>query len=189
VNQLDEANREYIHLIRNASKHMQQLIDDMLLLSKVTQSEVKKETVDLSAIAKEIAATLEADSADRQVQFVIDESISANGDPRLLRVVLENLLANAWKYTSKTPQARIQFGRRYDEQGQAIYYVQDNGAGFNMEHADRLFDAFQRLHSEADFPGTGVGLATVQRVVHKHGGRIWAKAAVNEGAMFSFTLQ
>lgn len=188
VNQLDEANREYIHLIRDATKHMQHLIDDMLLLSKITQSEVNKVTVDLSPIAKEIATTLMADASDRQVQFVIDESIPANGDPRLLRVVLENLLANAWKYTSKTPQARIQFGRRDDEQGQAIYYVQDNGAGFNMTHAERLFGAFQRLHSEVDFPGTGVGLATVQRVIHKHGGRIWANAAVNEGATFSFTL-
>lgn len=188
ANQLDEANREYIHLIRDATKHMQQLIDDMLQLSKITQSEVNKVTVDLSAIAEEIATTLKADFPERQVQFIINESIPANGDPHLLRIVLENLLANAWKYTSKTPQARIEFGQRYDEQGQVIYYVQDNGAGFNMAYAERLFAAFQRLHSEMDFPGTGVGLATVQRVVHKHGGRIWAEAAVNEGAMFSFTL-
>jgi signal transduction histidine kinase len=188
ANQLDDANREYLRRICNATASMQQLIDDMLRLSKITQAEINKELVDLGAMAKEIVVALQADSRERRVEFTVEEPMLAHGDPHLLHVALENLLANAWKYTSKNPQARIKFGRRDDDQGQVIYSVQDNGAGFDMAYADKLFGPFQRLHTDSEFPGTGVGLATVQRVIHKHGGRIWAQAAPDAGATFSFTL-
>ena len=144
--------------------------------------------VDLSALAREVAAELEECESDRQVEFVIEKGVIADGDVGLLRVVLENLLGNAWKYTSKHPRARIEFGvAQHDEE--VAYFVRDDGAGFDMANVDRLFGAFQRLHSTEEFEGTGIGLATVQRIIHRHGGRVWAEGAVEQGATFYFTLQ
>jgi signal transduction histidine kinase len=185
---LDDAGREYLQRIRDAVQRMNQLIEDLLKLSRIARTEVNKTSVDLTGMAKEIASLLQEEAPERQVDFVLEDGVTANGDPRLLRVVLENLLSNAWKYTSRKAQARIAFGHKYEDPEQATYYVQDDGAGFDMANADKLFGPFQRLHTEAEFPGTGVGLATVGRIIHKHGGNIWAEGITDEGATFSFTL-
>ncbi|HEX5435433.1 MAG TPA: ATP-binding protein [Candidatus Angelobacter sp.] len=182
---LDPAGKEFIQHIRGAAVRMGDLIDDLLKLSQVSSGAMHQEHVDLSAIARSIAQELQSHDPQRKVQFVIPESLGVSGDSRLLRIAMENLLRNAWKYTSKHPTARIEFG--YDA-AHGSYYVRDNGAGFNQEEAGRLFQPFQRLHSLSEFPGTGIGLATVQRVVHRHGGRIWAEGAVEQGATFHFTL-
>ena len=187
LDRLDEKGRHYLARVRAGTQHMGQLIDDLLALSRVTRSEMHMETVDLSALVQSIAADLRKTQSERQVQFVIAPGVVAHGDVRLLRVALENLLGNAWKYTSKHPQGRIEFGLR-QEGGQVIYFVRDDGAGFDPAFGDKLFGAFQRLHSTAEFEGTGIGLATVQRIIHRHGGRIWAESAVEQGATFSFTL-
>jgi signal transduction histidine kinase len=186
ADRLDEAGRGHLQRIRRAAGRMNELIEDLLSLSRITRTEVQKETIDLTRLAREIAADLQG--SGRPVEFAAEEGVSAEGDPGLLRVVLENLLSNAWKYTAVTAQPRVAFGCRHESGGQRIYYVRDNGAGFDMAFAGRLFGVFQRLHSDSEFPGTGVGLATVERIVRKHGGRIWAEAAVGEGATFSFTL-
>jgi signal transduction histidine kinase len=154
---------------------------DMLLIGR---SEGKP----VSAIAWTVAGSLQEAQPDRQVEFVIQPGLNANGDPRLLEIALTNLLGNAFKFTGKTPQARIQFGQT-EVEGQRAFFVRDNGAGFDMALANKLFGAFQRMHKASDFPGTGIGLATVQRIVHRHGGRIWAEAAVDQGATFYFTLE
>lgn len=185
---LDDMGRDYLQRIRKAALRMNQLIEDLLQLSRITRSQVNKATVDLTGIAREIVSGLKENDPGRQVELVLEDGVTANGDPRLLRVVLENLLSNAWKYTSRKPRARIAFGFKSTAPEHAIYYVQDDGAGFDMTYADKLFGAFQRLHSEAEFPGIGVGLATVGRIIHKHGGRIWAEAATDAGATFFFTL-
>jgi light-regulated signal transduction histidine kinase (bacteriophytochrome) len=166
---------------------MTQLIDDLLKLSKITRSELARQSVDLSAIVREIVRTLGSSSPGRQVDFVIQDGIYTEADPRLIRVALENLLGNAWKFTSKQATARIEFGVD-DGQAGVAFFVRDNGAGFDMAYADKLFGVFQRLHAASEFDGTGVGLATVQRVVSRHGGRIWAHGAINNGATFFFTL-
>jgi light-regulated signal transduction histidine kinase (bacteriophytochrome) len=177
---------DYLNRMRRASQRMGQLIDDLLRLSRISRAEMLREPVDLTAMARDIIADLQAGAPERQVTVVIEEELSAHGDLRLLRVLLENLLSNAWKYSTRTPRARISVGST----GQApdTYYIRDNGAGFDMAHADRLFSPFQRLHTETEFPGNGIGLATVQRIIHKHGGRIWPEAAPGEGATFFFTL-
>jgi light-regulated signal transduction histidine kinase (bacteriophytochrome) len=177
---------DYLNRMRRASQRMGQLIDDLLRLSRISRTEMLRETVDLTAMARDIIADLQAGAPERQVTVVIEEELSAHGDLRLLRVLPENLLSNAWKYSTRTPRARISVGST----GQApdTYYIRDNGAGFDMAHADRLFSPFQRLHTETEFPGNGIGLATVQRIIHKHGGRIWPEAAPGEGATFFFTL-
>jgi signal transduction histidine kinase/predicted enzyme related to lactoylglutathione lyase/FixJ family two-component response regulator len=177
---------DYLNRMRRASQRMGQLIDDLLRLSRISRTEMLRETVDLTAMARDIIEDLQAGAPERQVTVVIEEELSAHGDLRLLRVLLENLLSNAWKYSTRTPRARISVGST----GQApdTYYIRDNGAGFDMAHADRLFSPFQRLHTETEFPGNGIGLATVQRIIHKHGGRIWPEAAPGEGATFFFTL-
>lgn len=182
---LDPAGKDFIQHIRSAAVRMGDLIDDLLKLSQVSSGAMHQEHVDLSAIARSIAQELQSHDQQRKVQFVIPESLVAEGDSRLLRIAMENLMRNAWKYTSKHATARIEFG--YDA-ARGSYYVRDDGAGFNQANAERLFQPFQRLHSLAEFPGTGVGLATVQRVVHRHGGRIWAEGAVEKGATFYFTL-
>jgi light-regulated signal transduction histidine kinase (bacteriophytochrome) len=148
---------------------------------------MNRESVDLRALVRDIAAELQKREAQRQVEFVIEDDLLVDGDPGLLQVALENLLDNAWKFSSKRPQARIEF-RVMDHEGQTAYFVRDDGAGFDMAYADKLFGAFQRLHSMNDFSGTGIGLATVQRVIHRHGGQLWAEAAPNQGATFYFTL-
>ncbi|MBI4498822.1 MAG: GAF domain-containing protein [Chloroflexi bacterium] len=179
--------KDYLQRVRNASQHMARLIDDLLMLSRVTRSELHREPVDLSALARSIVAEFQERQPKRRVTVTVADGLAAEGDARLLRVALENLLGNAWKFTSKRADARIEFGvTRQDTT--PVYYVRDNGVGFDMAYADKLFGAFQRLHSPTEFEGSGIGLATVQRVVRRHGGRIWADAAVNQGATFSFTL-
>jgi light-regulated signal transduction histidine kinase (bacteriophytochrome) len=166
---------------------MSMLIDDLLNLSRVTRTEMQKEKLNLSSIAKSVATDLQRTEPGRDVEFVIEEDLFATGDSRLLRVAMENLLGNAWKYTSHHGSACIEFGESQRD-GQPVYFVRDDGAGFDPRHVARLFGAFQRLHSNSEFPGTGIGLATVQRIVHRHGGNIWAEAAIEQGATFSFTL-
>ncbi len=187
LDKLDPQSQNYLQRVRAASQRMGHLIDDLLNLSRMTRSELRREAVDLSALVKAIARDLQQAQPERQVTFVIAEGLVANGDPRLLRVVLENLLANAWKFTGGLPRSRIEFGRAYHD-GKVAYFVRDDGAGFNMAYGDKLFGAFQRLHSRTEFEGTGIGLATVQRVIHRHGGRVWAEGAIGKGATFYFTL-
>jgi light-regulated signal transduction histidine kinase (bacteriophytochrome) len=148
---------------------------------------MRHEKLDLSAVAKSIAAELQEAEPGRQVEFVIESGLNAVGDSELLRAAMENLLRNSWKYTSAHPYARIEFGKS-QQNGKSPFFVRDDGAGFDPRYADRLFGAFQRLHTEAEFPGTGIGLATVQRIIHRHGGRIWAEGNVEKGATFYFTL-
>lgn len=187
ADRLDETGQDYLERVRRASQRMGHLIDDILKLSRVTRAEMRRETVDLSAFARTISEELQQTEPDRQVEWRIAEGIMAQGDPALLRVVLDNLLGNAWKFTAHQLHARIEFGVR-QEGGECVYYVRDNGAGFDPAYADKLFQAFQRLHTTAEFTGSGIGLATVRRIVRRHGGRVWAEGAVGKGATFSFTL-
>jgi light-regulated signal transduction histidine kinase (bacteriophytochrome) len=167
---------------------MSQLIEDMLNLASLGRVAMRRSTVDLSALAREIFDELSATSPRTQVKLQIEGQMTAEGDRGLLRIALQNLLSNAWKYSSKRVEARIEFGRTTDAKGEYIYHVRDNGAGFDPQYADRLFGVFQRLHAASEFPGTGVGLATVQRVIQRHGGRVWAESALDKGATFYFTL-
>jgi PAS domain S-box-containing protein len=187
ADRLDEDGQDYLRRVRAASQRMAQLIEDLLQLSRLTRREMRREMVDLSQLVQTIAAELQQREPERQVGFIIEQGVAADGDAGLLRVALENLLGNAWKFTSKQPRARIEFGVT-QRNGEAAYFVCDDGAGFDMAYADRLFSAFQRLHSASEFEGTGIGLATVQRIIHRHGGRIWAEGTVEQGATFYFTL-
>jgi signal transduction histidine kinase len=187
VHKLDEQGIGYLKRIRVASQRMGQLINDLLSLSRITRREMKHEKVDLSAMVHKIASDLQKEQPQRQVEFVIEEGISVNGDANLLQIVVNNLLGNAWKFTEKHSQARIEFGITKNDKGH-VYFVRDDGAGFDMTYADKLFGAFQRLHSLSEFEGTGIGLATVQRIIHRHGGHIWAEGAEEKGATFYFTL-
>ncbi|MBI1787635.1 MAG: response regulator [Acidobacteria bacterium] len=187
ADKLDESGRHYLERIRAAAQHMGQLIDDLLHLSRVTRQELRMEAVDLSALAQKIALELREREPGRRVEMAVAEQVKGAGDSHLLTAVLENLLGNAWKFTGKKDEAKIEFGMRADG-GRPVYFVRDNGAGFDMKYADKLFGAFQRLHAASDFPGTGVGLATVQRVVQRHGGKVWAESAVGQGATIYFTL-
>ena len=184
---LDAEGRDWLQeILLNAIK-MGALIDALLALARVTRTELKIESVDLSAMARAAAAQLALGDPQRAVEVIIEDNLRAELDPRLARVIADNLLANAWKFTSKTTSARIEFGGVETRDGHG-FFVRDNGAGFDMEFASKLFAPFQRLHTVAEFPGTGVGLATVQRIVHRHNGRIWADGSVNGGATFSFTV-
>jgi PAS domain S-box-containing protein len=185
--QLDSQGRSYLERVRAGVQRMGILIDDLLNLGRVTRAEIHREPIDLTAMAQRIAADLRRGQPERKVEIVLGKGLCAEGDARLLRVVLENLLGNAWKFTSKRKHARIELGRMQSN-GASAFFIRDNGAGFDPAYADRLFGAFQRLHAMAEFPGTGVGLATVQRVIHRHGGRVWAESAVDQGATFYFTL-
>ncbi|HKC23824.1 MAG TPA: CHASE3 domain-containing protein [Thermoanaerobaculia bacterium] len=184
---LDAGARGYIERIRAATKKMSALIDALLALSRVTRAELKQEVLDLSALAESAAADLRRGEPLREICVDIQAGLVVQGDQRLLRAALENLIGNAWKFTSKTRGARIDVFA-VDEGGERVFHVRDNGAGFEMEYAEKLFGAFQRLHSPSEFAGTGIGLATVQRIVHRHGGRIWGVGAPGAGATFSFTL-
>src|SRR5881628_1702175 len=184
---LDEAGQESLHQVRAASQRMGTLIDDLLKLARVTRAEIRTEDVDLSGMAQDIVADLQRTTPERQVEFAIAPGLKARGDARLLRMALDNLLRNSWKYTAKQPQPRVQFAS-VEANGGRAFMVRDNGAGFDMKYADKLFGVFQRLHSAADFEGTGIGLATVRRIITRHGGRIWAEGAVDQGATFYFTL-
>lgn len=179
---------EHLERIRSASQRMGTLIDDLLELSRLARQEIRKERVDLSELAGSVAGELRKMEPDRPVEFVITEGLSAVCDRSLIRVVLENLVGNAWKFTSKDPSPRIEVGALGEKDGTETFFVRDNGAGFDMRYAERLFGAFQRLHSQDEFKGTGVGLATVQRIVHRHGGEVWAEGAPGKGATFYFTL-
>ena len=187
ADKLDQEGREHLHRVRASSQRMGELIDNLLGLSRVTRKEMRLETVNLSELAKNIAAELQQSQPERQVAFASAEGLRANADGGLMRVVLENLLGNAWKFTGKRADARIEFGVVQDN-GKSAYYLRDNGAGFDMAYADKLFGAFQRLHGQKEFSGTGIGLATVQRIIHRHGGSVWAEGKVGAGATFYFTL-
>jgi light-regulated signal transduction histidine kinase (bacteriophytochrome) len=184
---LDDQGRDYLGRVRAASQRMAQLIDDLLNLSRVSRTEMRRGEVDLSTLAREIVEELRKTEPSRQVEAAVAPGLTASGDARLLRVVLANLLGNAWKFTRKKPQARIEFGLADKDGGQA-YFVRDEGAGFDMAYVGKLFGAFQRLHSAGEFEGTGIGLATVQRIIRRHGGKVWAEGAVGKGATFYFTL-
>ena len=187
ADQLDENGKEHLLRVQKACVRMGQLIDDLINLSRASRGEMHRERVDLSLIARSVASDLEKAYPERKVSVRIAETLIADADPRLMRIVLENLFGNAWKFTSKRGEACIEFDSRAEED-QKVFFVRDNGAGFDMAFADRLFGAFQRLHNADDFPGTGIGLATVQRIVHRHGGRVWAQGEVGKGATFLFTL-
>lgn len=184
---LDQAGRTYLQHVRDATRRMSELIDDLLNLSRVSTTAMHKTRVDLTELTREIAKSLSEREPHRHVEFVIHDCKPAEGDPRLLQIAIENLVSNAWKYTSGRERARIEFGCN-EQVDRVVYFIRDNGAGFDPKDRDRLFRPFQRLHSEAEFPGTGVGLATVQRIVQRHGGDIWADAQPNQGATFYFTL-
>jgi len=187
ADKLDEDGRDYLRRVRAATQRMGILIDDLLSLSRVTRTEMRLEKTDLGLVARSIAEELQRTQPERQADFQIQDGLEAFVDSHLTRIALENLLGNAWKFTSKRESSCIEFGSTRCD-GRLTYYVRDNGAGFDPAYASRLFGAFQRLHDKSDFPGTGVGLATVQRIIHRHGGRIWAESAVDQGAAFYFTL-
>lgn len=187
ANALDDQGREYLERVRAATHRMGQLIEDLLSLSRVTRAPLRRERVDLAALAGKAFADLEIREPHRSVTSRVSEDLVVQGDPRLLQVMIENLVGNAWKFTSKQPAAVVEFGK--DPQGAVtVFFVRDNGAGFDMEYAAKLFKPFQRLHTEADFDGTGIGLTTVHRVVTRHGGRVWAEATPGKGATFYFTI-
>ncbi|MDO9048986.1 MAG: PAS domain S-box protein [Methylobacter sp.] len=187
--QLDDKGRDRLKRVRAAAQRMAMLIDDLLKLSRITRSELKREDIDLGALAGEAIEELRRQEPERVIQCTIQPDLIAWGDVRLLRIVLDNLLGNAWKFTGKRPDAQIEFGMHRQDDGEPVYFVRDNGAGFDMAYAEKLFGAFQRLHETSEFPGTGIGLATAQRIIHKHGGRIWAEGEVGQGATFYFTLE
>ena len=184
---LDGEGKDHLQRIRASTQRMGMLIDDLLNLSRMTRAEIHKEVVNLSALAHSVALGLRQAQPERKIEFRIEDRLQAKADPRLVQVILENLFGNAWKFTSKRTSACVEFGKT-PHSGSSAYFVRDNGAGFDSAYATRLFGAFQRLHAASEFPGTGIGLATVQRIVHRHGGEIWAEGAVERGATFYFTL-
>jgi signal transduction histidine kinase len=185
---LTEEEQRYLGNVCKNTQRMGELIDDLLKLSRLTRAEMRHENVDLSAMAKEILDTCQEREPDRPVQIKIADGVVVNGDINLLRVLMENLLNNAWKFTGKKEDASIEFGAQKNETGESVYYVRDNGAGFNMKYVHKLFGAFQRLHRMEEFSGTGIGLATVQRVMHRHSGRVWAEGEPDKGATFYFSF-
>jgi light-regulated signal transduction histidine kinase (bacteriophytochrome) len=185
--QLGDVGSDYLTRVRAAAQRMGTLIDALLQLSRISRAGLNRSSLDISALAGAVLADIRESEPERRVELVIAPSAIVQADPHLIRAVLENLMNNAWKYSGKCQVARIEFGLDLHN-GETCYYVRDNGAGFDMAYADKLFGAFQRLHKEQEYPGTGIGLATVQRIIHRHGGLIWAEAAVGEGATFYFTL-
>jgi PAS domain S-box-containing protein len=186
--QLPDEGQNYLMRIRTAAQRMAQLIDDLLNLSRLSRAPLNPEPTNLSKIAQQVLQNLQRESPDRFVNISIEPNIVADCDPRLIKGVFENLLSNAWKFTSKEEMAQIEFRQMEDLQNGHVYFVRDNGAGFDMAYVNKLFGAFQRLHTNSEFPGTGIGLAIVQRIINRHGGRIWAEGVVNGGATFYFTL-
>ena len=182
---VDAVGRDYIHRVRTGVQRMGQLIDSLLQLSRITRAELLREPVDLTDLAESVAANLKEENSDRAIHISVEPGMKADGDPRLLRVALENLLGNAIKFSSKMPESLVSVG--WDQERKA-WFVRDNGAGFDMHYADKLFNAFNRLHGDKDFKGSGIGLATVARVIRRHHGRIWAESTINHGATFWFTL-
>lgn len=184
---LDETGKEYLKLVRESSQRMAQLIDDLLNLSRMSRGELQVQKTDLSQLARAVIKDLRAMDPARRVSFISPAELEARCDSRLIRVVFENLLGNAWKFTSERKYAEIELGLQ-NENGEMTYFIRDNGAGFDMTYGDKLFGAFQRLHTTEEFAGTGIGLATVRRIIHRHGGRVWAEGVVGQGATFYFTL-
>jgi light-regulated signal transduction histidine kinase (bacteriophytochrome) len=187
ADKLDTNGKQSLQSIRAAAKRMAELIDDLLNLSRVTTSTLRREKIDLSTYARTIMEDLCRSDPGRKVEFAAPAAAEVYADARLLRIVMENLLRNAWKYTSQHEHARIEFGLS-STNGRAAFFIKDDGSGFDQRSADRLFQPFQRLHSAAEFPGNGIGLATVRRIIQKHGGEVWAEGAVEKGATFYFTL-
>lgn len=184
---LDDTGRDYLARVRTASRRMGALIDDLLNLSRISRGQMRADPVDLSALARAVCDELEKGASGRKVEFVVAPGLKTRGDENLLRLALSNIIGNSWKYTSKHPSARIEFGA-LEAENPPVYFVRDDGAGFDMALASRLFEPFTRLHASADFEGTGIGLATVHRIITRHGGRVWAESAVERGATFYFTL-
>jgi len=187
ADKLDNPGRNYLERVRSATQNMAQLIDDLLELSRVTRAEMRREKVDLSSIAISVLTELQRLEPMREVKVHVEQGLIAVADHRLMRVVLQNLLSNSWKFTSKRKSQEIQFGAASNN-GHIVYQVKDNGAGFDMAYSGKLFGPFQRLHSAKEFPGTGIGLATVQRIINRHGGKVWAEGSIDNGATFYFTL-
>ncbi|MBI3774918.1 MAG: response regulator [Gammaproteobacteria bacterium] len=185
---LNETSRQYLERIGSAAQRMGRLIDDLLKLSRTARIELQSQRFDFSALVSDVVTRIRDAHPERQVQLRVAENMQATGDRRLLEIVMENLLSNAWKFSGGTPLASIEVGITRTDDGASAYFVRDNGVGFSMTYAGKLFGAFQRLHSEQDFPGTGIGLATVQRIINRHRGKVWASAEVNQGACFYFTL-
>jgi signal transduction histidine kinase len=184
---LDENGQRHLQQVRKSAQRMGELIDDLLELSRVGRAELHRADMDLSTLALEVSSELQRREPERELELAIQPELRADADARLIRIVLENLLGNAWKFTRKVARARIEVGRT-DLGSEAPFFVRDNGAGFAMSYADKLFRPFQRLHTETEFPGTGIGLATIQRIIDRHGGRAWAVGEVGRGAVFYFTL-
>ncbi len=185
---LDDKGKKYLQFVRNSAVKMNELIEDLIGLSHVSRADLRRSTIDLSLIANNIISELQKDEPGRIFEFIIGQSLIADCDKNLISIVLENLLRNASKYSSKKPNTRIEFNAILNDGEKIIYFIKDNGAGFDMKYADKLFGPFQRLHSESEFPGTGIGLATVKRIINRHGGNIWAEAEIDNGATFYFTL-
>jgi signal transduction histidine kinase len=185
---LGEDGQVFLDTVCSSVRNMGDLIEGLLSLGQVLKTELKRARVDLSSIAGAVMQEIRAAEPQRQVEVVIEDGLGALGDPVLLRAVLTNLLSNAWKFTSQRPKARIEIGQVPGQRGNAVFFVKDNGAGFEMSRAAKLFGAFQRLHHQEEFPGTGIGLATVQRIIARHGGEIWAEAKPGQGATFCFSL-
>lgn len=185
---LDENCTRYLRFVRESAQQMAQLIDDLLTLARVTRDELKRNQVDLAQLAKAVLNRLATAEPHRMVDFIVPSQAAASGDNLLLGLVLENLIGNAWKFTAKHPRAHIEFGFSRGSEG-PVYFVRDDGAGFDMAYAHKLFGVFQRLHSAKEFEGTGIGLATVRRIIRRHGGRVWAEGEVDRGATFYFTLE
>lgn len=184
---LDERSKHYLGRIQQASERMSHRIEDLLGLSRINRAQLNVRPVSLTDVATEAAAVVRERYPQHRVELDIDPDMTTHGDARLLRIAMENLLDNAWKYTARAERARVRVGVQRSAEG-TVYFVQDNGVGFDMQYVGKLFAPFQRLHADSDFPGTGIGLVTVQRIVARHGGRIWAEARPNEGATFYFTL-
>lgn len=186
-NVLDDEGKDYLQRVRRASQRMGELIDDILKLSRVNRVDMSYQEVDLSKLVEQLLGELRDTEPERKVEVVVTSQLAATCDPHLIKIALANLLNNAWKYTSKSERTKIEFGMRlYD--GEPVFFVQDNGVGFDMTYADKLFGAFQRLHTESEFSGSGIGLATTKRVISRHAGKIWAESSVGAGATFYFTL-
>lgn len=184
---LDERGKDYLHRVSDSAKHMGMLVDDLLKLSRFTRGEMIKSPVNLSHMVQQVVSEIQDQDPLREVTWVIEPNVRAIADVNLIQVVLNNLLSNAWKFTSKQKSPRIEFGCLRKE-SMLTYFVKDNGVGFDMMHKDKLFGTFSRLHSQSEFEGTGIGLALVQRIIQRHGGSIWAEAQVDQGATFYFTL-
>jgi two-component system sensor histidine kinase/response regulator len=187
ADRLDPSGRHYLERVREASRQMSELIDDVLYLARVTRTEMREQEVDLSGLVELLLERLREAEPGRQVEARIRPGVTVMADGQLLRIAIENLLTNAWKFTGRAPAARIEFGMTHAG-AEPTYFIRDNGAGFDIAYADRLFEPFQRLHLQSEFAGTGIGLATVQRIIHRHGGRVWAEGLPGQGATFYFTL-